>query len=74
MQLFIYRTAPFGQTRAGCRQNDFKCRHNAHMALSIDNRGYERGHESKKSMEVYQHLSLGAVEQAYQEAVQGVSI
>ena len=22
MQLFIYRTAPFGQTRAGCRQND----------------------------------------------------
>ena len=43
MQLFIYRTAPFGQTRAGCRQNDFKCRHNAHMALSIDNRGYERG-------------------------------
>ena len=32
------------------------------------------GHESKKSLEVYQHLSLGAVEQAYQEAVQGVSI
>jgi hypothetical protein len=32
MQLFIYRTTPFGQTRAGCRQNDFKCRHNPHMA------------------------------------------
>jgi hypothetical protein len=32
------------------------------------------GHESKKSLEIYQHLSLGAVEQAYQEAVQGVSI
>jgi integrase len=30
-------------------------------------------HESKKSLEVYQHLSLDAVEQAY-EAVQGVSI
>ena len=26
------------------------------------------GHESKKSLEIYQHLSLGAVEQAYQEA------
>ena len=25
-------------------------------------------HESKKSLEIYQHLSLGAVEQAYQEA------
>jgi integrase/recombinase XerD len=32
------------------------------------------GHESKKSLEVYQHLSLNAVEKAYQEAVQGVSI
>jgi len=32
------------------------------------------GHESKKSLENYQHLSLDAVEQAYQEAVQGVSI
>jgi hypothetical protein len=32
------------------------------------------GHESKKSLEIYQHLSLGAVEQAYQEAVQSVSI
>jgi hypothetical protein len=29
---------------------------------------------SKKSLEIYQHLSLGAVEQAYQEAVQGGSI
>jgi hypothetical protein len=26
------------------------------------------GHESKKSLEIYQHLSLGAVELAYQEA------
>jgi integrase/recombinase XerD len=32
------------------------------------------GHESKKSLEIYQHLSLGAVEQAHQEAVQGGSI
>jgi hypothetical protein len=32
------------------------------------------GHESKKSLEIYQHLSLGAVEQAYQEAVHGDSI
>jgi integrase/recombinase XerD len=32
------------------------------------------GHESKKSQEIYQHLSLGAVEQAYQEAIQEVSI
>ena len=32
------------------------------------------GHESKKSLEVYQHLSLNAVEKAYQEAVQGVGI
>ena len=29
------------------------------------------GHESKKSLEIYQHLAVGAVEQAYQEAVQG---
>jgi hypothetical protein len=34
----------------------------------------QKFHESKKSLEIYQHLSLGAVEQAYQEAVQGVSI
>jgi integrase/recombinase XerD len=32
------------------------------------------GHESKKSLEVYQHLSLESVEQAYQEAVQAVGI
>ena len=33
------------------------------------------GHESKKSLEIYEHTSsLGAVEQAYQEAAQGVSI
>ena len=32
------------------------------------------GHESKKSLEVYQHLSLNAVEKAYQETVQGVGI
>jgi hypothetical protein len=31
-------------------------------------------HESKTSLEIYQHLSLGAVEQAYQKAVEGVSI
>ena len=32
------------------------------------------GRESKKSLEIYQHLSLGAVEQAYQEAIQGGNI
>jgi site-specific recombinase XerD len=32
------------------------------------------GHESKKSLEVYQHLSLQSVEQAYQEAVRSVGI
>jgi integrase/recombinase XerD len=29
------------------------------------------GHESKKSLEIYQHIGLEAVEQAYQAAVQG---
>jgi hypothetical protein len=29
------------------------------------------GHESKKSLEVYQHLSLESVDKAYQDAVQG---
>ena len=32
------------------------------------------GHESKKNLEIYQDLAVGAVEQAYQEAVHGVSI
>ena len=32
------------------------------------------GHESKKSLEVYQHLSLETVEQAYQEAVQAITV
>ncbi len=32
------------------------------------------GHESKKSLEIYQHLSLDAVENAYQDAVQAVDI
>lgn len=32
------------------------------------------GHESKKSMEIYQHLSLINVEQAYQEAVKSLRI
>jgi integrase/recombinase XerD len=32
------------------------------------------GHESKKSLEIYQHLSLKSVEQAYQEAVRLVVI
>jgi len=32
------------------------------------------GHESKKSLEVYQHLSLDAVEDAYQEAVQSIGL
>jgi hypothetical protein len=30
------------------------------------------GHESKKSLEVYQHLSLESVDKAYQDAVQSV--
>jgi hypothetical protein len=32
------------------------------------------GHESKKSLEVYQHLSLESVDKAYQEAAQTVGI
>jgi site-specific recombinase XerD len=32
------------------------------------------GHESKKSLEVYQHLSLDSVEPAYQAAVQSIGI
>jgi len=32
------------------------------------------GHESKKSLEIYQHLALNTVEQAYQEAVRSISI
>lgn len=32
------------------------------------------GHESKKSLEVYQHLSLEDVQQAYQDAVQTIGI
>jgi site-specific recombinase XerD len=32
------------------------------------------GHESKKSLEVYQHLSLESVDKAYQDAVQTVGI
>ena len=32
------------------------------------------GHESKKSLEVYQHLSLESVDKAYQDAVQSVAI
>jgi site-specific recombinase XerD len=32
------------------------------------------GHESKKSLEVYQHLSLQSVESAYQEAVRSLNI
>ena len=32
------------------------------------------GHDSKKSLEIYQHLSLDAVEQAYQQAVQSLGL
>jgi len=32
------------------------------------------GHESKKSLEIYQHLALNTVEQAYQEAVRSIAI
>ena len=32
------------------------------------------GHESKKRLEVYQHLSLKSVDKAYQDAVQSVRI
>jgi integrase/recombinase XerD len=32
------------------------------------------GHESKKGIEVYQHLSLKNVEQAYQEAVKTLEV
>jgi hypothetical protein len=32
------------------------------------------GHESRKSLEVYQHLSLNAVAGAYQQAVRSLDI
>jgi integrase/recombinase XerD len=32
------------------------------------------GHESKKSLEVYQHLSLETVEEAYQEVMKSVGV
>jgi Phage integrase family len=32
------------------------------------------GYESKKSLEIYQHLSLESVDKAYQDAVQSVGI
>jgi hypothetical protein len=32
------------------------------------------GHESKKSLEVYQHISLETAEPAYQEAVKSLEI
>ena len=32
------------------------------------------GHESKKSLEVYQHLSLENVERAYQDAVASIGV
>jgi hypothetical protein len=32
------------------------------------------GHESKRSPEVYQHLLLDTVEEAYQEAVQSLRL
>lgn len=32
------------------------------------------GHESKKSLEIYQHLSLKNVEEAYQEAVKSIEV
>ena len=32
------------------------------------------GHKTKKSLEVYQHLSLQVVESAYQEAVHSLNI
>ena len=32
------------------------------------------GHESKKSLELYQHLALHTVERAYQEAIRSITI
>jgi hypothetical protein len=32
------------------------------------------GHESKKSPEIYQHLSLKSLDKAYQEALRAVGI
>jgi hypothetical protein len=32
------------------------------------------GHESKKSLELYEHVSLESVDKAYQDAVQSVAI
>jgi hypothetical protein len=60
----------------------------AHVTMRHNRTGWERqderlsdaqiqlipGHESKKSLEVYQHLSLESVDKAYQDAVQTVGI
>jgi hypothetical protein len=32
------------------------------------------GHASKQSLEIYQHLSLAAVEEAYQQAVKQLEV
>ena len=32
------------------------------------------GHESNRNLEVYQHIFLDTVEQAYQEAVQSIGL
>ena len=32
------------------------------------------GHESKRSLEVYQHLSLETIEEAYQEVMKSVGV
>jgi len=32
------------------------------------------GHESKKSLEIYQHLSLQSVEKTYQDAVKALEV
>jgi hypothetical protein len=32
------------------------------------------GHESKKSLAIYQHVSLDSVQEAYQEAVQSIAL
>jgi len=48
-------------------QYAYRPKRSAHQAV-------REGHKTKKSLEVYQHLSLQAVESAYQEAVHSLNI
>ena len=66
-----------------CLQNRFSTRGISHLGYCLPHPSQGLSdtliqlifsHESKKSLEVYQHLSLESVDKAYQDAVQSVGI